>query len=154
MEIVFFLLNAAFSMVILDLTSRVHLTPFVIMIPKYFKYSTFSTGFWSIIMWTGDGWLEILITSVAFHIHFHYIASLFSISLSIMPCSAVSSLVNNTRSSACFAVQILSHPPPLFRSCLLGTKTSILTLRLLMSYIYGVPILDVSRSHTTTQHSR
>jgi len=29
-----------------------------------------------------------------------------------------------------------------------------LTLRLLMSYIYGAPILDVSRSHTTTQHSR
>ena len=33
---------------------------------------------------------------------------------------------------------------------------STLTLRLLMSYIYiyGAPILDVSRSHTTTQHSR
>jgi hypothetical protein len=29
-----------------------------------------------------------------------------------------------------------------------------LTVRLLMSYIYGAPILDVSRSHTTTQHSR
>ena len=29
-----------------------------------------------------------------------------------------------------------------------------LTLRLLMSKIYGAPILDVSRSHTTTQHSR
>ena len=29
-----------------------------------------------------------------------------------------------------------------------------LTFRLLMSYIYGVPILDVFRSHTTTQHSR
>ena len=29
-----------------------------------------------------------------------------------------------------------------------------LTLRLLMSYIYGAPILDVSRSHTTTQHNR
>jgi hypothetical protein len=28
-----------------------------------------------------------------------------------------------------------------------------LTLRLLMPYIYGAPILDVSRSHTT-QHSR
>jgi hypothetical protein len=27
-----------------------------------------------------------------------------------------------------------------------------LTLRLLMSYIYGAPILDVSRSYTTTQH--
>jgi len=29
-----------------------------------------------------------------------------------------------------------------------------LTLRRLMSYIYGAPILDVSRSHTTTQHRR
>ena len=29
-----------------------------------------------------------------------------------------------------------------------------LTLRWLMSYIYGAPILDVSRSHTATQHSR
>ena len=29
-----------------------------------------------------------------------------------------------------------------------------LPLRWLMSYIYGAPILDVSRSHTTTQHSR
>jgi hypothetical protein len=30
----------------------------------------------------------------------------------------------------------------------------LLTLRLLMSCIYGAPILDVSRSHTTTHHSR
>ena len=30
----------------------------------------------------------------------------------------------------------------------------LLTFRLLLSYIYGAPILDVSRSHTTTQHSR
>jgi len=29
-----------------------------------------------------------------------------------------------------------------------------LTFRRLMSYICGAPILDVSRSHTTTQHSR
>jgi len=29
-----------------------------------------------------------------------------------------------------------------------------LTFRLLLSYIYGAPIPDVSRSHTTTQHSR
>jgi hypothetical protein len=29
-----------------------------------------------------------------------------------------------------------------------------LTLRLLISYVNGAPILDVSRSHTTTQHSR
>jgi len=33
-------------------------------------------------------------------------------------------------------------------------KVTLLTLRRLMSYIYGAPILDVSRSHTTTQHSR
>jgi len=37
-------------------------------------------------------------------------------------------------------------------------NTRKLTLRLLISYIYiyiyGTPILDVSRSHTTTQHSR
>jgi len=33
-------------------------------------------------------------------------------------------------------------------------KITELTLRRLMSYIYGAPILDVSRSHTTTQHSR
>jgi len=33
-------------------------------------------------------------------------------------------------------------------------KNDHLTLRRLMSYIYAAPILDVSRSHTTTQHSR
>ena len=35
-----------------------------------------------------------------------------------------------------------------------GHGLSMLTLRRLMSYIYGAPILDVSRSHTTTQHIR
>ena len=33
-------------------------------------------------------------------------------------------------------------------------RVKLLTFRLLMSYIYGAHILDVSRSHTTTQHSR
>jgi len=35
-------------------------------------------------------------------------------------------------------------------------RVKLLTLRRLMSYIYiyGAPILDVSRSHTTTQHGR
>ena len=33
-------------------------------------------------------------------------------------------------------------------------RVKLLTLRRLMSYIYGAPILDVARSHTTTQHSR
>ena len=35
-----------------------------------------------------------------------------------------------------------------------GVEWLNLTFRRLMSYIYGAPILDVSRSHTTTQHSR
>jgi len=39
-------------------------------------------------------------------------------------------------------------------SCSSSGGQIVLTLRLLMSYIYGAPILDVSRSHTTTQHSR
>ena len=33
-------------------------------------------------------------------------------------------------------------------------RVKLLTFRLLMSYIYEAPILYVSRSHTTTQHSR
>jgi len=33
-------------------------------------------------------------------------------------------------------------------------RVKLLTFRRLMSYIYGAPILDVSGSHTTTQHSR
>ena len=33
-------------------------------------------------------------------------------------------------------------------------RVKLLTLRRLMSYVYAAPILDVSRSHTTTQHSR
>jgi len=33
-------------------------------------------------------------------------------------------------------------------------RVKLLTFRLIMSYTYGAPILDVSRSHTTTQHSR
>jgi len=33
-------------------------------------------------------------------------------------------------------------------------RVKLLTFRLLMSYMYGARILDVSRSHTTTQYSR
>jgi len=38
--------------------------------------------------------------------------------------------------------------------CVSRIRVKSLTFRRLMSYIYGAPILDVSRSHTTTQHSR
>ena len=85
---------------------------------------------------------------------------------------------NQRRRSYCQAVLANQHhPPPLhilnyvprygvttdWRQChdagvecgetLKGCGAA-LTLRWLMSYIYGAPILDVSRSHTTTQHSR
>jgi len=50
-----------------------------------------------------------------------------------------------------------NKPLPKSQSVLTAKKIKIyktLTLRLLMSYIYGAHILDVSRSHTTTQYSR
>jgi len=43
------------------------------MLPKYLKDSTFSSYFWSITIFTGNGSLEILIAFVFFHIHFHSI---------------------------------------------------------------------------------
>ena len=52
-----------------------------------------------------------------------------------------------------YSTTCVSHPVPLSAA----NRFSHLTLRWLMSYIYyiyGAPILDVSRSHTTTQHSR
>jgi hypothetical protein len=49
----------------------------------------------------------------------------------------------------CFPV---TNKVPLFWTVFIYTFTQ-LTLRVLMSYIYGVHILDVSRSHTTTHQS-
>jgi hypothetical protein len=52
----------------------------------------------------------------------------------------------------CYLLALLAHVSRI--------RVKSLTLRLLMSYIYiyiyiyGAPIFDVSRSHTTTQHSR
>jgi hypothetical protein len=57
-------LNAAFAMAILYLISCVHPASFVIMQPKYLKYSEFSCYFWAIIIWTKDGCLQIIITLV------------------------------------------------------------------------------------------
>jgi len=45
--------------------------------------------------------------------------------------------------------------PGIYLTCIvIISSPSRLTLRLLISYIYGAPTLDVSRSHTTTHHSR
>ena len=50
----------------------------------------------------------------------------------------------------CYLLSLLAHH--FLHVSMIRVKS--LTIRLLMSYIYGAPILDVSRSHTTTQHSR
>jgi len=58
----------------------------------------------------------------------------------------------------CFYVQNMSRIRRAYcmEQCVLLSDLQglLLTLRWLMSYIYGAPILDISRSHTTTQHSR
>ena len=67
---------------------------------------------------------------------------------SAMNCRASGCLENveRMRTAACKNGYRETHNPV--------PKLCCLTLRWLMSYIYGAPILDVSRSHTTTQHSR
>ena len=50
----------------------------------------------------------------------------------------------------CYLLALLAH----YFLHVSRIRVKSLTLRLLMSYIYGALILDVSRSHTTTQHSR
>jgi len=52
----------------------------------------------------------------------------------------------------CYLLALLAH----HFLHVIRIRVKSLILRLLMSYIYihGAPILDVSRSHTTTQHSR
>jgi len=63
----FFLVNADFIIVILDLILRVHLDSFVTMLPKLLEFSTNSSYFLSIIIYMGHGCLELLITAVFLH---------------------------------------------------------------------------------------
>jgi hypothetical protein len=60
--------------------------------------------------------------------------------------------LNRELNPICFLLALLAHD--FLHISRIRFKS--LNLRLLMSYmyIYGAPILDVSRSHTTTQHSR
>ena len=63
----------------------------------------------------------------------------------VMACNPFEKWVS---SKLCITLPLLHHRE--------HTLCALLNLRRLMSYIYiyGAPILDVSRSHTTTQHSR
>ena len=58
--------------------------------------------------------------------------------------------LNSELNPICYLLALLAHH--FLHVSRIRVKS--LTIRLLMSYIYGAPILDVSRSHTTTQHSR
>ena len=80
-------------------------------------------------------------------------------------CCMISSPLNDMAAfaSVCFNPWNPELNPICYLLALLGAydflhvskiRVKSLTLRLLMSYIYGAPILDVSRSHTTTQHRR
>ena len=67
--------------------------------------------------------------------------------------SAIHSVINPLNpelNPICYLLALLAHH--FLHVSRIRVKS--LILRLLMSYIYGVHILDVSRSHTTTQHSR
>ena len=61
-------------------------------------------------------------------------------------------LLNAELNPNCYLLALLAH----HFLHVSRVRVKSLTLTLLMSYIYiyGVPILDVSRSHTTTHHSR
>ena len=58
--------------------------------------------------------------------------------------------LNPELNSICYLLALLAHH--FLHVSRISVKS--LTLRLLMSYIYGAHILDVSRSHTTTHHNR
>ena len=66
--------------------------------------------------------------------------------------SVIVNPLNAELNPICYLLALLAHH--FLHASRIRVKS--LTLRLLMSYIYiyGAPILDVSRSHTTTQHSR
>jgi hypothetical protein len=57
-----FSVNVAFAVTVLDIISRVNLASFAIILPKQSKYNTSSSCFWSNVICTVDGCLEILVT--------------------------------------------------------------------------------------------
>jgi len=68
----------------------------------------------------------------------------------INDCVLLFNRLNTEINHICFLLALLAHH--FLHASRIRVKS--LTIRLLMSYIYGAPILDVSRSHTTTQHIR
>ena len=69
----------------------------------------------------------------------------------VAPATVVVNPLNPELNPICYLLALLGAHHFLHVSRI---RVKSLIFRLLMSYIYGAPILDVSRSHTTTQHSR
>ena len=70
--------------------------------------------------------------------------------MSMSLCERALNPLNAELNPICYLLALLAHH--FLHVSRIRVKS--LTLRLLMLYIYGAPILDVSRSPTTTQHSR
>jgi hypothetical protein len=66
------------------------------------------------------------------------------------PCTTFVNPLNPELNPICYFLALLAHH--FLHVSRIRVKS--ITIRLLMSYICGAPILDVSRSHTTTQHGR
>jgi len=108
------------------------------VIPDIVIPSVFSSSKWSSYIWLP-------------FIYFLYNAGFrLSIYVSVPAQSLGFNPLNAELNPICYLLALLAHH---FLHVSRITVKS-LTLKLLMSYIYGAPILDVSRSHTTTQHSR
>ena len=72
---------------------------------------------------------------------------IFKMSLSVLSINPLNAELN----PICYLLALLGAHHFLHLSRI---RVKLLTFRRLMLYIYGEPILDVSRSHTTTQDSR
>jgi len=79
-----------------------------------------------------------------------YFASVTGLGLSILSPQFCINPLNPELNPICYLLALLAH----HFLHVSRVRVKSLTIRLLMLYIYGAPILDVSRSHTTTQHSR
>ena len=99
-----------------------------------------------------------LLTPFSFSLHFIFLGS-FSSCLRLLLRLPVTSFLylsfinplNPELNPICYLLALLGAHHFLHVSRI---RVKLLTFRRLMSYIYAAPILDVSRSHTTTQHSR
>ena len=87
--------------------------------------------------------LHCVMPASSFEMHFISITNIATAQVDINPLKPELNLI-------CYLLALLAHH--FLHVSRIRVKS--LTFRLLMSYIYGAPILDVSRSHTTKQHSR